>query len=132
MRKLLFLYLLLPVAMLSQDLKNESQQTLSSKVDDFVISFYASHIEVDKMIPFFDTAYFAMLYKFSEHMKLKNEDYGMFVSKKTLKARNSTDGNIVNLTFRIKYKKGSMTEELELRRSSVNSPFKIFYLKTHR
>jgi hypothetical protein len=37
--------------MLSQDLKNESPQTLSSKVDDFVISFYASHIEVDKMIP---------------------------------------------------------------------------------
>lgn len=132
MRKFIVLILLFPVLMSSQ-IKDEHSQIINNiTVDTFINSFYESQNNPEKLIPFFEESYFANFYKFSEHINLKNNEYGIFSERKTLKVRNSDDGNTFWRKYKIIYKKGTMIEVIEVKRTSISDPYKITCWKIYR
>lgn len=99
-----------------------AQNTNTSKIglqtaDEFINTFYLSHADVDKMQSFFDPLYFKSIFKFREHIVLKNAQYGNFVDKQLIGVDEQTDGSVIWRKFKIKYSKGSLVEEINLRRS---------------
>ena len=130
MKHRILIILFFPLIIWSQHSKDKSTNHHISTVDDFINSFYQSHDNSEEMIPFFDKSYYDTFNKFIEHMTLKNKEYGIFLEKK-LKTHSISDENIIWLKYKIKYKKGSMIEELKLKRTTTNS-YKIFYWQTHR
>lgn len=123
MKHLILSLMILPLNIFAQ---NTDTVTIAPQTaDEFINTFYLSHADVDKMQSFFDPLYFKSIFKFREHIVLKNAQYGNFVDKQLIGVDEQTDGSVIWRKFKIKYSKGSLVEEINLRRSCAKCLYKI-------
>lgn len=133
MKKLIYLGLMILQSFTSfsqEVIKENSYKDSILIVDEFINAFYQTQNNPEEMIPFFDTSYYDTFYKFIEHMELKNKKCGKFLEKKIKSKKINSEGNVIRLKYRLKYKKRSMNDEIILHKNSATNKYKIYYWKT--
>lgn len=130
MKYLLICIMILPLMLGAQNANTTKFE--SKTADEFINLFYQSQADVDDMQLFFKPQYFNTFFEFREHMILKNLQYGHFVNKQLIKQKEQLDGNVIYKKFKINYSKGSMEEEIILKRTCPTCSYKITKWKTKR
>jgi hypothetical protein len=130
MKNLVLIIIFFPLIISSQQSKDESEAYNISTVNSFINSFYQSHNNPTEMVSYFDESFYASLYRFVEHMNIKNKRCGEFLEKYLI-TNSVTDKNSIILEYKIKYEKCYMTEKIELKRGTDNS-YKIFSWLTYK
>ena len=116
MKYLLICIMILPLMLGAQNANTTKFE--SKTADEFINLFYQSQADVDDMELFFKPQYFnTFFFEFREHM---------------IKQKEQLDGNVIYKKFKINYSKGSMEEEIILKRTCPTCSYKITKWKTKR